>query len=586
MIVNFEGQQHTFPDDATDTEITAALGALPKAPRTTDAPMTAGGAYKAVDVGLQEGVAGLASLPRTVGTLGAQGIQGAANWVSRKLGLPEDTRDLEKQKGMVELPTYESALATIQDPKGMFKGQPYTPQNTGEEYLRTLGQFAPNVALGGGGVLRGVVAPALASETAGQLTKGYGAEPYARMAGGVLGATAAAGLANTVRTARGFRGVPALEDVGPAVDQGYTAARTAGVELNPTFVSQGLNDITRGLTSGPNARAPRLIQGTLGLIDDEARALAPAAAAAPGAMSRLTGVQPAAPAIRPAVDFNRLDALRRDLGEIARDFTNPTEQAAARIAQTRIDDLLEAAGNTRGAVLRGDANLLAQTAREARGNAAAEFRMRALEAVRQRAEDQAGAAHSGRNVENAYRQQLKAFVRPDNKGVSPAQKAGLTRAEITEIRQATRGTSFPNILRTFGNLLGGGGGIASGGLAATGYLSGDPRFYAAAGLGFGARNLSNSLMRSRANYLNRMVAARSPLAQQTGFRPPGPPIDATRPSLLSLIPNIPGRQAGGPVEENQPYLVGEAGPELFVPDQAPGWLQGAQYQTPAQELGH
>jgi hypothetical protein len=161
MIVNFEGQQHTFPDDASDTEITAALSALPKAPRTADAPMTAGGAYKAVDVGLQEGVAGLASLPRTVGTLGAQGIQGAANWVSRNLGLPEDTRDLEKQKGVVELPTYESALATIQDPKGMFKGQPYTPQNTGEEYLRTLGQFAPNVALGAGGVLRGVVAPAL-----------------------------------------------------------------------------------------------------------------------------------------------------------------------------------------------------------------------------------------------------------------------------------------------------------------------------------------------------------------------------------------------------------------------------------------
>ena len=245
------------------------------------------------------------------------------------------------------------------------------------------------------------------------------------------------------------------------------------------------------------------------------------------------------------MDFNRLDALRRDLGEIARDFTNPTEQAAARIAQTKIDDLLEAAGKTRGAVLKGDADLLAQTAREARGNAAAEFRMRALEAVRQRAEDQAGAAHSGRNVENAYRQQLKAFVRPDNKGVSPAQKAGLTRAEITEIRQATRGTSFPNLLRTFGNMLGGGGGIASSGLAATGYLSGDPRFYAAAGLGFGARNLSNALMRSRADYLNRMVAARSPLAQQTGFQTAGPANQCNCPRLVIHDPRLPGRLSIG-----------------------------------------
>jgi hypothetical protein len=505
-----------------------------------EAPLTPEGAYKAVDVGLQEGVAGLASLPRTVGTLGAQGIQGAANWVSRKLGLPEDTRDLEKQKGAVELPTYESALKTIQTD---FGGQPYTPQNTAEEYLRTLGQFAPNVALGGGGLVRGVVAPALASETAGQLTKGYGAEPYARMAGGVLGAGAASSLANTARTARGFRGAPVAEDLGQAVDQGYTAARTAGVELNPTYVSQGLNDITRSLISGPNARSPRLIERTLGLINDEAGALAPAAAPAPGAMSRLTRVQPAAPAARPPVDFNRLDALRRDLGEIARDFTNPTEQAAARIAQNGIDDLLEGAAGTRGAVLRGDAALLAQTARDARANAAAEFRARAMQAVRTRAEDQAGSAHSGRNVENAYRQQLKAFVRPDNKGVSPAQKAGLSQAEIEEIRQASRGTSFPNMLRTAGNLLGGGGGVATMGLGATGYLSGDPRFYAAAGLGFGARNLSNALMRSRADYLNRMIAARSPLAQQAGFRAPGPPISATRSSLLSLIPAY---QGGGP----------------------------------------
>ena len=543
MIVNFEGQQHTFPDDASDTEITAALGALPKAPRTEDKPMTAEGAYKAVDVGLQEGVAGLASLPRTIGTLGAQGIQGAANWVSRKLGLPEDTRDLEKQKGMVELPTYESALNEIRTNPRWGGGEAYEPQNTGEEYLRTLGQFAPNVAFGGGGVIRGVVAPALASETAGQLTKGYAAEPYARMAGGVLGASAATGLANTARTVKGFRGAPALEDVGRAVDEGYTAARTAGVELNPTFVSQGLNDIKRELTSGANARAPRLIKETLGLLDDEATALAPAAASAPGAMSRLTGVQPAAPAARPAVDFNRLDALRRDLGEKARDFTNPTEQAAARIAQTKIDDLLEAAGKTRGAVLKGNADLLAQTAREARGNAAAEFRQRAMEAVRQRAETTAGSQNSGRNFENVYRQELRSFVRPDNKGISPAQKAGLTRDEITEIRKATRGTSFPNALRTLGNVLGGGGGVATMGLGGAGYLSGDPRFYAAAGLGFGARNLSNALMRSRGNYLNRMVAARSPLGQQMGFTQPGPMIDAPRPSLLSLLPAY---QGGGP----------------------------------------
>ena len=32
--------------------------------------------------------------------------------------------------------------------------------------------------------------------------------------------------------------------------------------------------------------------------------------------------------------------------------------------------------------------------------------------------------------------------------------------------------------------------------------------------------------------------------------------------------NVPGRQFGGPVAANRPYIVGEAGPELFVPSQA------------------
>jgi hypothetical protein len=510
------------------------------------APVTASGLYKAADVGLQEGVAGLASLPRTVGTLGAQGIQGAANWVSRKLGLPEDTRDLEKQKGAVELPTYESALKTIQDPKGMFGGQPYTPQNTAEEYLRTIGQFAPNVAFGGGGLVRGVLAPALASETAGQLTKGTGLETPARIVGAVAGGGLASTAADIGRSARGYRGAPTLAEAGKEVDAGYTAARTAGVELNPTYVSQGLNDITRSLISGPDARSPRNIKDTLALLTDEAKALAPTPAATPEAMARamtgITKVAPAAPAAKPAVDFTRLDALRRDLGDLAADFTKPTERAAARIAQTKIDDLLEAAGKTRGAVLKGDADLLAQTAREARGNAAMEFRLRVMEAAKERAAGQAGGTHSGLNFENAYRQQLNALTKPSLRGKpSIAQQEGFNPAEIAEIRRASRGTGLPNVLRYAGNALGGGGGIATGAIGTAGYLSDKPELYAAMGLGLGGRLMSNAMMRSRANYLNRMMAARSPLAAQMGVRPPLP-----QPSGTSLLSLLPAYQGGGP----------------------------------------
>src|SRR5262245_31592429 len=116
------------PQQQNDTvdEIATSLGITGQ---KEQAPITASGLAKAADIGLQEGVAGLASLPRTALSLGSQGIQGASNWLSRKLGLPEDTRDLSKGGLVDALPTYESALATIQDPKGMFGGKPYTPQN-------------------------------------------------------------------------------------------------------------------------------------------------------------------------------------------------------------------------------------------------------------------------------------------------------------------------------------------------------------------------------------------------------------------------------------------------------------------------
>ena len=62
-------------------------------------------------------------------------------------------------------------------------GQFYQPQTVAGDYARTVGEFVPGM-LAPGGVARNaaryVVAPALASETAGQLTHGTWAEPWAR----------------------------------------------------------------------------------------------------------------------------------------------------------------------------------------------------------------------------------------------------------------------------------------------------------------------------------------------------------------------------------------------------------------------
>jgi hypothetical protein len=38
--------------------------------------------------------------------------------------------------------------------------------------------------------------------------------------------------------------------------------------------------------------------------------------------------------------------------------------------------------------------------------------------------------------------------------------------------------------------------------------------------------------------------------------------------IMQLQKNVPGRATGGPVEEDQSYIVGEEGPELFIPDES------------------
>jgi hypothetical protein len=75
-------------------------------------------------------------------------------------------------------------------------GEFHKPQTVPGQYAQTLGEFAPGALGGGEGLLARaltrVALPAAASETAGQLTKGTVAEPYARLAGALASPSIAA----------------------------------------------------------------------------------------------------------------------------------------------------------------------------------------------------------------------------------------------------------------------------------------------------------------------------------------------------------------------------------------------------------
>jgi hypothetical protein len=89
---------------------------------------------------------------------------------------------------MANAPTSADVKATVTDP---IVSPDYEPKTLAGSYLKTGAEFTPGMLMGGEGglgarFLRNVALPAIGSETAGQLTKGTAAEPYARVGGAML----------------------------------------------------------------------------------------------------------------------------------------------------------------------------------------------------------------------------------------------------------------------------------------------------------------------------------------------------------------------------------------------------------------
>jgi hypothetical protein len=117
-----------------------------------------------------------------------------------------------------------------------YTGPFYQPKTIVGDYAQTAGEILPGALLAPEGsvainALRYGLLPALSSETAGQLTKGTPAEPWARFAGAILGAAPGAW-----RGLRSTRSAP--EVAGPVAERGLSEAeqlaarRRAQLEVN------------------------------------------------------------------------------------------------------------------------------------------------------------------------------------------------------------------------------------------------------------------------------------------------------------------------------------------------------------------
>lgn len=221
------------------------------------------------------------------------------------------------------------------------------------------------------------------------------------------------------------------------------------------------------------------------------------------------------------IDPASIDFVRKGLNKIPKTEATATDRASADVVRRALDDFI--ANPPRGAVLPGterEAALAADRAREASRGWGAFRRTEIIDDLIDNARTKAGSQHSGLNLQNIIRQDVKALTKR-KAGESPASKAGFNEDEISKMTDFSRGGAGDNFMRYVDRALGGGGGLgamAAGGFSgqfADRYFGGDRDVGTAIGLGAPAagmvlRAIGNRRALSNINQLQNTIAQRSP----------------------------------------------------------------------------
>lgn len=320
-IFEIETPEGTFeveaPDEQTAIEAVAPQGQedeltkLGREPVSTTEDVVRSGA-----AGLRQGIE---AIPGMFGDIGALGDM-AGGWVAKNVfGATDEqiAKGKEKIGGglMPPMPT----TAAIHDATSQVVGESYEPQTVAGEYARTAGQFAPAAITPGGPIRKAanVLAPAVASETAGQMAKGSDYEPLARVAGAVVGggAVGLTGRPNLTKTAA--KGAPPKLTLKDQTNRLYDGLRQAGIRYDANEFEKMANDLPALLTRN-NVRPVGRMKEAFDWADE---------------IAKLRGSSP---------DFDDINSLRSALGEAARGASsNPETKALSRalyILKTEVDN--------------------------------------------------------------------------------------------------------------------------------------------------------------------------------------------------------------------------------------------------------
>lgn len=312
-------------DAAGDTQAARALAAEVVRMRGSQATTVSAPGYgltdalKSVGVGLARGAIGLAGLPGDLSNVIGQGLSFLEQKVTGETDAERAERDLAATKAKAAVPNITPTSRDITSAVESQTGEFYKPQTRAGRYAETIGEFAPAALVGPGRLGTKLVTqallPGVGSEAAGELTKGTGYEPYARVAGALAGGLAPSAVRRMI--------TPLPAD----------AQRTAAVQ---TLRNEGVTDITAGQATG---RKPlQYLEAERGrgsgLMDSQAEQFTAAALR------------------RAGVDANRAtpEVIDHAYARIGRQFDDLAERNTARLDPQFANDLTTAVDEYRSLV--------------------------------------------------------------------------------------------------------------------------------------------------------------------------------------------------------------------------------------------
>lgn len=490
--------------------------------------------------------AGLANA--TAGTLGGAGdirslLSAGTSAIGGKLGVEPDKvqafKDfMAKAAGMTatgavlaNAPTSQQIKQSATDP---IVSPDYDPKTVAGGYLKTGAEFLPGVALGGPrGVLpkllTNVAAPAIASETAGLLTDGTAAEPYARVGGALLGGGGASAAVNKFKALGAQRAaqaaVPSADDLLASGSKGFEAVKASDAVINPSSVQQMAKDIK---TEMLNAGKHPISEGQAGVFS---------------ALDRLEAMGASGGGVTP----KDMEVIRKSLVDLK------TNMQAGPTARMATDKFMEKYANLEQADLLNGSNPF-PTLKTAIGDWAAGKRSNTVTGKVDLADLNAGTAGSGANEDNALRQAIKQLARPmNNTNVPVAKKLGFNDTEIDAIKRAAMGTAGGNTARYIGKaaptgIVSGAGALGVGGLA-----GGPVGAVALPAVGYVAKKIGDLSTKKAVSALDSLVRSRSPLAAQVAAQLPPQVVAQLNPKTQALLSALiaadqtVGNQQGSPI---------------------------------------